>query len=62
MGGDEELSGPDLTVGIDTASLSPGGKLLGHAKDEAVLLARVGDEFVAVGAKCTHYGDRSPRA
>src|SRR2546422_2372362 len=56
MGGHDELSGPDLSVGIDAGSLQPGGKLLGHAKDEAVLLARVGDELVAVGASCTHYG------
>jgi len=56
MGGHDELSGPDLSVGIDAGSLQPGGKLLGHAKDEAVLLARVGDELVAVGARCTHYG------
>jgi len=56
MGGHDKLSGPDLSVGIDASSLQPGGTLLGHAKDEAVLLARVGDEFVAVGASCTHYG------
>src|SRR2546428_14070317 len=56
MGGHDELSGPDLSVGVDAGSLRPGGKLLGHAKDEAVLLARVGDDFVAVGASCTHYG------
>jgi NADPH-dependent 2,4-dienoyl-CoA reductase/sulfur reductase-like enzyme/nitrite reductase/ring-hydroxylating ferredoxin subunit len=51
-----ELSGPDLSAGIDASSLRPGEKLLGHAGNEAVLLARVGDEFLAVGARCTHYG------
>jgi NADPH-dependent 2,4-dienoyl-CoA reductase/sulfur reductase-like enzyme/nitrite reductase/ring-hydroxylating ferredoxin subunit len=56
MGGQVELSGPDLSVGIDAGSLRPGDKLLGHAKGEPVLLARIGDEFVAVGARCTHYG------
>ena len=30
--------------------------LLGHVKDDAVLLARVAHEFVAVSARCTHYG------
>jgi NADPH-dependent 2,4-dienoyl-CoA reductase/sulfur reductase-like enzyme/nitrite reductase/ring-hydroxylating ferredoxin subunit len=30
--------------------------LVGHAEGEAVLLARVGDEVLAVGASCTHYG------
>ena len=54
--GEQELTGPDLEMGIDPASLRPGEKLLGHVKGEAVLLARVDDEFVAVGARCTHYG------
>jgi NADPH-dependent 2,4-dienoyl-CoA reductase/sulfur reductase-like enzyme/nitrite reductase/ring-hydroxylating ferredoxin subunit len=30
--------------------------LLGHANGEAILLARAGGEYVAVGASCTHYG------
>ncbi len=56
MGEQAELAGPDLSVGIDVGSLRPGEKLLGHANGEGVLLARIGDEFVAVGARCTHYG------
>ena len=56
MGGTTELSGPNLGDGIDAASLDPGGKILGHANGEAVLLARVGDEYLAIGATCTHYG------
>ena len=51
-----ELSGPDLGAGVDAGSLQPGTKLLGHAKGEAVLLTRVGDEYFAIGASCTHYG------
>ena len=56
MGGQAELKGPDLGAGIDASQLNPGDKLLGHAKGEAVLLARVGDEYLAIGATCTHYG------
>ena len=56
MAGQAELSGPDLGAGVDAESLQPGGKLLGHANGEAVLLARIGDDYVAIGASCTHYG------
>ena len=56
MGGNTELSGPNLGDGIDAASLDPGEKILGHANGEAVLLARVGDRYFAIGATCTHYG------
>jgi NADPH-dependent 2,4-dienoyl-CoA reductase/sulfur reductase-like enzyme/nitrite reductase/ring-hydroxylating ferredoxin subunit len=55
-GADTPLSGPDLTQGVDANSLSPGDKLLGHANGEAVLLARTGDEYFAIGTSCTHYG------
>src|SRR5262249_37139270 len=30
MGGTSELSGPDLTQGIDAGSIEPGGNVLGH--------------------------------
>src|SRR3954452_7183135 len=56
MGGNTEISGPSFADGIDAASLTPGNKLLGHVGGEAVLLARVGDEYFAIGATCTHYG------
>ena len=49
-------AGPDLTKGVRTNSIADGGMLAGHVGDDAVLLARVGDEFFAVGATCTHYG------
>ena len=56
-GGDEKkVSGPDLAQGIDATALRDGDKLLGHIGDEQVLLARVKDEYFAIGATCTHYG------
>ena len=51
-----KLTGPDLSAGVDASSIGEHGKLLGHAKGEAVLLARVGQEFLAIAATCTHYG------
>jgi len=57
MGGtDAALTGPDLVAGIAATDLKPGEKLLGHANGEAVLLARIGDDFFAIGATCSHYG------
>jgi NADPH-dependent 2,4-dienoyl-CoA reductase/sulfur reductase-like enzyme/nitrite reductase/ring-hydroxylating ferredoxin subunit len=56
MGGETELSGPDFCAGIDANQLQPGDTLLGHANGEAVLLARVGEDFLAIAASCTHYG------
>jgi len=49
------LSGPDLTKGIELDELADGGKLVGYAGDEQVLLVRRGTELFAVGAQCTHY-------
>lgn len=48
-------AGPDLTQGISTDALAAGSMLAGRVGDNAVLLVRVGDEFLAVGATCTHY-------
>jgi apoptosis-inducing factor 3 len=50
-----ELSGPDLEQGIVLGELADGGKLVGHAGGEQVLLVRRGTEVLAVGAQCTHY-------
>lgn len=50
------LSGPDLALGVAPSVLGAGEKLLGHAKGEQVLLSRIGDEYFAIGATCTHYG------
>jgi apoptosis-inducing factor 3 len=50
-----EDKGPDLTQGVVVDSLADGQMLAGHVGDEAVLLARRGDEYFAIGAECTHY-------
>src|SRR5579859_2759213 len=55
-GGETQLTGPDLTQGVDPEAVPAGGALLGHAHGEPVLLARVGADAFAVSAKCTHYG------
>ena len=57
MGGQAQLSGPDLEKdGTLAADLVEGKGLLGHALGEAVLLVRRGADVRAIGASCTHYG------
>jgi NADPH-dependent 2,4-dienoyl-CoA reductase/sulfur reductase-like enzyme/nitrite reductase/ring-hydroxylating ferredoxin subunit len=57
VSGDEKpLSGPDLEQGVTLASLVEGQPLLGHARGESVLLVRRGNDVLAIGATCTHYG------
>lgn len=53
---DPEPTGPDLTLGLAQERLADGATLLGHVDGEEVLLARIDNEFFAVGARCTHYG------
>jgi len=48
-------TGPDLALGVPTDDLRDGAMLVGHVADEAVLLARRGDKFFAIGATCSHY-------
>ena len=48
-------SGPDLRQGVAASLLTDGKMLLGHVGEDAVLLARRGDDVFAVGAVCTHY-------
>src|SRR3954466_3328060 len=50
-----ETTGPDLTHGVAIDSLPDGAMLAGHAGDDAVLRARRGNAFFAIGATCTHY-------
>jgi len=47
---------PDLTRGILEADVADGAMLVGRVGEEAVLLARKGNEIFAIGATCTHYG------
>jgi len=47
--------GPNLGAGIAVDRLSDGQMLAGHVGDDAVLLARRGDEYFAIGASCSHY-------
>jgi NADPH-dependent 2,4-dienoyl-CoA reductase/sulfur reductase-like enzyme/nitrite reductase/ring-hydroxylating ferredoxin subunit len=49
-------SGPDLTKGVDVASLIDGEPLLGRVGEDAVILVRRGEAVFGVGAHCTHYG------
>jgi NADPH-dependent 2,4-dienoyl-CoA reductase/sulfur reductase-like enzyme/nitrite reductase/ring-hydroxylating ferredoxin subunit len=51
-----KLTGPDFGAGVDASSVRDGEPVLGQANGEAVLLVRRDDEFLAIGATCTHYG------
>jgi NADPH-dependent 2,4-dienoyl-CoA reductase/sulfur reductase-like enzyme/nitrite reductase/ring-hydroxylating ferredoxin subunit len=46
---------PDLRQGISVDAVQPGRMLRGRVDDSEVVLTRVGEEFFAVGAHCTHY-------
>src|SRR3954447_16374595 len=48
--------GPDFTLGVLLDDFPDGGMVGGHVGDEAVLLARRGNEFFAIGSTCSHYG------
>src|SRR5580658_207333 len=48
-------SGPDLTQGIAVADVPDNGMLAGHVGEDAVLVARRGAAYFAIGATCTHY-------
>jgi NADPH-dependent 2,4-dienoyl-CoA reductase/sulfur reductase-like enzyme/nitrite reductase/ring-hydroxylating ferredoxin subunit len=56
MAGGQGPQGPDLSQGVALADIPADGLLGGHVGDEAVVLARIGGEVVAVGGHCTHYG------
>jgi NADPH-dependent 2,4-dienoyl-CoA reductase/sulfur reductase-like enzyme/nitrite reductase/ring-hydroxylating ferredoxin subunit len=54
-GSEGEATGPDLAQGVAVDTLADGKMLAGHVGGDAVVLARSGNEFFAVGAHCTHY-------
>ncbi|HET7650475.1 MAG TPA: FAD-dependent oxidoreductase [Gammaproteobacteria bacterium] len=49
------IAGPDLTLGVPTASVVEGKPLLGHVGQDPVLLVRLKDGFSAISAVCAHY-------
>jgi NADH dehydrogenase FAD-containing subunit/nitrite reductase/ring-hydroxylating ferredoxin subunit len=49
-------AGPDLALGIPVGDLPDGHMIAGHLGDDAMLLARCGNEFFAIGSTCSHYG------
>jgi 3-phenylpropionate/trans-cinnamate dioxygenase ferredoxin reductase subunit len=51
-----ELTGPDLTRGVEASSIGAGQLIAGHAFGERVLLVHVEPNWFAVGGNCTHYG------
>jgi apoptosis-inducing factor 3 len=56
MGEQVKPSGPDLARGVPITSVKPGGSLVGQVDGETVLLVRREDEWLAIGATCSHYG------
>src|SRR6516162_8186440 len=51
----DQPSGPDLTQGVPVGDVPDGGMLSGHVGKDAVLLARRGRQWFAIGATCSHY-------
>jgi NADPH-dependent 2,4-dienoyl-CoA reductase/sulfur reductase-like enzyme/nitrite reductase/ring-hydroxylating ferredoxin subunit len=49
---------PDFSRGIAITAVEDGRMLAGRVGEEDAVLARVGEEFFAVGAHCTHYHGR----
>lgn len=56
MGTTAEVSGPDFNRGVSIDLVRDGETLLGHVGDKAILLSKIGENFYAVGARCSHYG------
>ena len=46
----------DLASGVAVEDVPDGGMIQGKVGDEEVILARQGEEFFAIAAKCSHYG------
>src|SRR6202046_4443765 len=56
MAEEKKLSGPDFAEGVSLSELTDREMVQGYASGEAILVARCGDTYFAVGASCTHYG------
>jgi apoptosis-inducing factor 3 len=56
MSGEQQLTGPDLSQGINLSEIPDSGMLVGHVAGEGVLVVRRGDDVFAIGSTCTHYG------
>ncbi|SEB57242.1 Reductase C-terminal [Nitratireductor aquibiodomus] len=57
MGNTQDVDrGRDLTEGVTLADFNDRQMLRGYVGKASVLLARVGEEVLAVDASCTHYG------
>jgi NADPH-dependent 2,4-dienoyl-CoA reductase/sulfur reductase-like enzyme/nitrite reductase/ring-hydroxylating ferredoxin subunit len=54
------VQGPDLRKGIPAGDVPDGGVLAGQVDGEAVLLARRGNDWFAIGAACSHYSGPLP--
>ena len=52
----KSLTGPNFEEGAPWADLAEGRPVLGHAFGEAVIVVRRGEQALAIGATCTHYG------
>jgi apoptosis-inducing factor 3 len=50
------MNGPDLKAGVAVSSLTDGVPLLGHVDGEQVIVVKRGDDVLAIGATCSHYG------
>ena len=55
MATQREVTGPDLSQGIEMSTIADGGMFTGHVGEDNVLIARRGTELLAVTARCTHY-------
>jgi NADPH-dependent 2,4-dienoyl-CoA reductase/sulfur reductase-like enzyme/nitrite reductase/ring-hydroxylating ferredoxin subunit len=55
MSAAETDPGPDLTQGIALTDIPDDGVVGGHVGDDAVVLARVDGELVAISGACSHY-------
>jgi len=55
MGQAPELTGPDLSAGMEISRIPENIPLIGHANGASVILVRKGSTFHALGATCSHY-------